>query len=436
MFIENVSNTFNYLVKTSKDIVNYPALQLKGLLASVKGNAKVLIVSQPAFSIPTAFVGVYQQLFIISLGVSAIEYGELIALGICVQLLSFFLGGVLADKLGHKKTHDVFILCWPLSFILFGFAQNIWWVIPAIIVSGMMNVSSPAWNCLFVEGISENKRSNIYAVVHILVNAGPLLLPLAGAVVKMLGLDTASRIIYLFSAVITFAAIIYRWRHLKETKQGEKTKKDRRALDLNEERKNFGKTFMMLIENKKIFWYGLVNVIFILAITMWGSFNSVFLADPKEVGLDLSSLAVFPIVASMIFIAAIIIFIPQIKKNNYIKYIGLGILLNAASSTLYIFAPEKNISVMVLSYMIYGVGLALFRPLFDARLMNIFREKDRARLYSVYNVIVMGCSIPGGLLSGFLYTLYPRSLFIVTTLLFLASFWILWKKVIKTRLLV
>ncbi len=169
---------------------------------------------------------------------------------------------------------------------------------------------------------------------------------------------------------------------------------------------------------------------------MWGSFNSVFLADPKEVGLDLSSLAVFPIVASMIFIAAIIIFIPQIKKNNYIKYIGLGILLNAASSTLYIFAPEKNISVMVLSYMIYGVGLALFRPLFDARLMNIFREKDRARLYSVYNVIVMGCSIPGGLLSGFLYTLYPRSLFIVTTLLFLAAFWILWKKVIKTRLLV
>ena len=122
-------------------------------------------------------------------------------------------------------------------------------------------------------------------------------------------------------------------------------------------------------------------------------------------------------------------FIPQIKKHNYIKYIGYGILLNAFSSAFYIFAPAKNMSFIVISYMIYGAGLALFRPLYDARLMNIFKEKERARLLSVFNTIVLIASLPGGLISGYLYTIYPRSLFIVTTLLFLLAFLILWKKV-------
>lgn len=431
MFIDDVSNTLNFLVKTSKDIVNYPAIQLKGLMASVKGNARVLIVTQPAFSIPTAFVGVYQQLFIISLGVTPIEYGKLVGLGIGVQLLSFLLGGILADKIGHKRTHDIFILTWPLSLTLFAFAQNIWWVIPAVIISNMMNVSSPAWNCLFVEGIPENKRSNIYAVVHMSLNGGALFLPVAGAVVKMMGFDTASRVLYLTSAAMTVVAIIYRWRKLKETSLGEKIRDTSSALDLYEESRSFGKTFKILMQDKKIFWYGLVNVIFMLAITMWGAFNSIYLCDPKEIGLDSASITVFPVIAAMIFIAAIIVLVPQIKKHNYLKYISLGILLNAVSATLYIFAPEKNMSFIVLSYMIYGVGLALFRPLYDARLMNVFKDKERARLYSVYNVIVMGCSIPGGLLSGYLYTLYPRSLFITTAVLFVIAFWILRNKVEK-----
>ena len=428
MFIDEAGKTLNFLVKTSKDIVNYPAIRLKGLLSSVKGNARVLIVTQPAFSIPTAFVGVYQQLFIISLGVSPIEYGELIALGIGVQLLSFLLGGILADKIGHKRTHDIFILAWPLNFLLFAFAQNIWWVIPAIIIFNMMNVPSPSWNCLFVEDIPENKRSNIYAVVHMFLNGGAIFLPLAGAVVKLMGLDMASRLLYLISAGMTIIAIIYRRRKLKETRQGVNIRKKVAALDLYEENKNFGKTLKLLVKNKKIFRFGLVNIIFMFAITMWGSFNSIYLCDPKEVGLDLSSLAVLPIVAALIFIAAIVVLVPQIKKHNYIKYMGLGILLNAVSALLYIFAPEKNLPFIILSYMIYGVGLALFRPLYDARLMNVFGEKKRARLYSVYNVIVMGCSIPGGLISGYLYTLYPRSLYIVTTVLFLAAYWILKKK--------
>jgi len=147
------------------------------------------------------------------------------------------------------------------------------------------------------------------------------------------------------------------------------------------------------------------------------------------VGLEPSSLAVFPIVSSMIFILAIIIFVPQIKKSNYLKYTGYGILLNAVSSAFYIFAPAKNMSYMVLSYVIYGAGLALFRPLYDARLMNIFKEKERARLLSVYNIILLVASLPAGLVSGYLYTIYPRSLFMAATALFLLAFLILWKKV-------
>ncbi|OGF50119.1 MAG: hypothetical protein A2231_08370 [Candidatus Firestonebacteria bacterium RIFOXYA2_FULL_40_8] len=419
----------NSLFKSSKEIVNIPAKGLKNLLSSVKGNAKVLIVTYPGFSIPTAWIGVYQSLFILSLGVSNIEYGKLLGLGIGVQILSQLLGGVLADRLGHKKVLDIFTLGWPISLVLLAFAQNIWLVIPAIIFFNLLFVSTPSWNCLFIEGIPKNKRSDIYAVVHMLLNGGALVLPIAGFFVKLYGIDIGSRIIFLTAAVMTCISIYYRWTHLKETKLGEKIVSENKSINIRTESRDFKKAFRLLMENRKIFWYILVNIIFVLAITMWGAFNSIFLADPKEVGLEPSSLAVFPLVSSMIFIIAVIIFVPQIKKNNYIKYIGYGILLNAAASTFYIFAPAKNMSLIVLSYMIYGAGLAMFRPLYDARLMNIFKEKDRARLLSVFNTIVLVASLPGGLLSGYLYTLYPRSLYIATTALFLLAFLILWKKV-------
>ncbi|OGF50587.1 MAG: hypothetical protein A2044_02910 [Candidatus Firestonebacteria bacterium GWA2_43_8] len=429
MFIETIDGMLNSLFKSSKEIVNYPAIRLKNLLSSVKGNAWVLSVTYPGFSIPTAWVGVYQSLFILSLGVSNIEYGQLLALGIGVQILSMLLGGVLADRLGHKRTLDIFTLGWPLSLILLAFANDIWLVIPAIISFNLIFVSTPSWNCLFIEGIPKNKRSNIYAVVHMLLNGGALFLPVAGAIVKIYGINTASRIMFLTAAAMTLISIFYRWTHLKETKLGRKAIKENKPINVRTETRDFKKAFQLILKEGQLFWYILVNIIFVLAITMWGAFNSVFLSDVKEVGLEPSSLSVFPIVSSMIFIIAIIMFIPQIKKHNYIKYIGCGILLNAFSSTFYIFAPAKNMSFIVISYMIYGAGLALFRPLYDARLMNIFKEKERARLLSVFNTIVLIASLPGGLISGYLYTLYPRSLFIVTTVLFLLAFLILWKKV-------
>ena len=429
MFIEDIDRMIDSLFESSKEIVNYPAIRLKSLFSAVKGNARVMIFTYPGFAITSAWLAVYQSLFIISLGVNNIEYGKLLGLGIGVQILSLLLGGTLARKLGHKKTLDIFTLGWPLSLFCFALAQDIWLVIPGIIFANLILVSTPSWNCLFVEGIPPNKRSNIYAVVHMLLNAGALFLPLAGVIVKLYGIDLAGRILFFLGGILTLISIVYRWRHIKETKQGQKEKISGSLISLDSETRDMKKALLLLVRNRKTFWYILVNVIFVLSLTIWSSFSYVFLADQKEVGLEPASLALFPIVSSLIFILAIIVFVPQIKKHNHIKYISWGILLCAASSALYIFAPAKNMSFMMLSFMLYGAGLALFRPLYDARLMNVFKDKDRSRLLSVYNTIVLCVSLPGGLLSGYLYTLYPRSLYIATTALLLLAFWILWKKV-------
>ncbi|OGF47623.1 MAG: hypothetical protein A2452_07495 [Candidatus Firestonebacteria bacterium RIFOXYC2_FULL_39_67] len=429
MFIEEVNSTIDFLIDGSKSVIRYPALKLKELFASVKGNARVMIITYPGFSIPSAWLGAYQSLFILSLGVSNLQYGNIIGIAIIVQIFAQLLGGVLADRYGHKRILDIFTLFWPLSVLVFAFAQNIWWVIPAIIMQNLLMITTPSWYCLFVEGIPKNKRSNIYAVVHMLLNGGALFLPVAGLLIKFYGLDKASRVIYLISAVLTSGAIYYRWKHMTETKLGEKARKEKKPIKIFVEAGRFREAFKYLAGKKDLFWYGVVNVTFLCALTMWTSFNSIFLADTKAAAFKEWSIMVFPMISAISFAVAIIVFVPLIRKHNYLKYIGIGIILNAIASAFYIFAPAKSMTFIILSYMTYGAGLALFRPLYDARLINAFKEKDRARLLSAYNTIVMLPSIAIGPITGFLYTGNPRYVFIAATCMFAISFLVLWKKV-------
>ena len=429
MFIEDISNAVDGVLRNTKELIDYPRVKLKGLLASVKGNARVLIISYLGYSIPIAWLSVYQAPYAMALGIDKVSYGNIVTIVMFIQVLAQLGGGILAGRISHKRTVDIFNLGWPLGLLLLSLADSILLVMPAMMIFSITVVCSGAWHCLFVEGIPKNKRPNIYAVVHMLLNGGAVFLIVAKYAVEGLGFIEGVRLLFFLGAITSMAANWYRWAKLKETKEGLKASWQKKPIDLEELKKDFENAYNVLIKNRKIFWFSIVNMLFIFALTMWGVFNTVFLIDPKEVGLNPSLLAFFPIISAAVFVVTTVLLIPRIKKEHYLRYVGLGILLNALSALFYVFAPEKNFAFIATSYSIYGVGLALFRPLYDARLMNVFTDSNRARLLSIYNTIVMLVAAPCGTISGYLYTLYPRSLYITTVIILLLAFWILWKKV-------
>ncbi|MCX5776804.1 MAG: MFS transporter [Candidatus Firestonebacteria bacterium] len=429
MFIEEVHNTVDTLVAGSKNVIKAESVKLKGLVAYLRGNAAVLVKTYLGFSIPSAWLGAYQSLYILSLGVTNIQYGNIVGLTFAVQIFAQLLGGIIPYRLGHRGTLNIFTLFWPASLIIFAFAENIWWVLPAIIMQNFIFISTPSWYCLFVEGIPKNKRSGNYAVLHILLNGGALFLPVAGLLVKYFGLDTASRTIYLVSVVITMTAIIFRWKYLTETKVGERAVSSKKPLNLLKEGAALLSVLKYLGRKKELFWFTTVNILFLAALTMWTSFNSIFLADSKAAAFKEWSIMVFPMISAVTFTLASLLFVPRIKKGNYLKYIGRGILLNAVASAVYIFAPAKDMVLIIISYMVYGVGLAFFRPLYDARLINAFKTKDQARLISVFNIVTMLPCVAVGPLTGLLYTGNPRYVYVAATAMFIFALIILRKKV-------
>ncbi|MEI7905074.1 MAG: MFS transporter [Candidatus Firestonebacteria bacterium] len=430
MFINDLGNLIESIFKKPADILDYQQLKLKELFSGLKGNARIMVLSMPAFSFPQAWFYFYQPLFFLTVGIKEGELGLFTSLAIGSQVVGQLIGPFFINKFGHKNTlNTVGLIAWPAGLLLLGFAQNIWWIIPGVIFSNIVFMTTPAWSCLFVEGSTSRGRRNNYAIVQMIISGAALTMPIAGQMVKWLDVNLATRIFFIFGAVSAAWAALYRQKHLTETKEGKAAVLEYRGLNVAREVRDFVTAFKDFGRKKDLFWFIIVQVLFTFGLTMWGVYNAVFLCSSKGgVGLEKSEISIFPILMSITFIFTVLVLIPLIKKSETKKYILAGIILNAAAVFLYVITPNKGMSFIAVSYLLFGLGVAFFRPLSDSSIMNLLSETKRVRLLSLSNTLVLLVSLAAGPVSMALYLISPALNFLAVTVIFMAAALILWKK--------
>jgi len=411
------------LIGRTARFIDLQKLKFRELASSLAGNARVMTLTEFNWAIPLTWIAVYSPLFMKGLGLSSVEIGLVIGLGILTQALAAALGGVLADRWGHKRTLIIFdALGWPVAMVLFAFAQNIWWIAAATVINNLCFVVAPGWQCVFVEHTPKTKRANIYAVYQIVINLSNLAVPLAGLIVGRLGLVDGCRFIFAFTAVTTTAGILLRLAKLKDTKASIAGLKAGTARQpLSREITEFKSAFSFIRSNSSFLWFIAVQTLVMFGLVMWGTYYPIFLADKYGLGLSASAIPVFPFVFSIVMMAVLLLFIPHVRNSQFKRFITIGLFLVLAAMALFIVSPAHTMSFILLASVLNGAGTAFFRPLADTYNINAIPERARARVLSVLNTVIILATIPAAPLAGKLYSYEPRYAFAAVTLfLFLA----------------
>jgi DHA1 family tetracycline resistance protein-like MFS transporter len=132
-------------------------------------------------------------------------------------------------------------------------------------------------------------------------------------------------------------------------------------------------------------------------------------------------IAIFPAVSSVAMLALLFLVIPRFKINRAHMYMIGGFLLAAASKILLVTIAPGQITLAILSTILAAAGNIMATPYLEAVVANSIEDEQRAKMFSILQVLVLFFISPSGLIGGWTYTLDPRLPFMLIILSFVFS---------------
>ena len=178
-------------------------------LIELKDNPKLSLLTEPLWNIPYNLFTPYATLYMYALGVGDTQIGFLLSVGMCFQIVTALLGGIITDKLGRRVTTIMFdTFAWSIPCLILAFAQNFWWFLAAAICNSMYQITNVSWTCLFVEDCDPKKMVNAFTWIQVTGLIAVFFAPLATLLVDWFTMVTAVRFIYFFSFVSMTAKFV------------------------------------------------------------------------------------------------------------------------------------------------------------------------------------------------------------------------------------
>ena len=385
-------------------------------LRKLRGNARVAVFHEPFWSIPYGFYSFYLSLYMKSQGVTDVQIGFLISLNFIVGTIMALFAGVMVDKIGRRRTTILFgLISWPGSALLNFFAHSFWMFALAQIVCAFSKISDIGWQLILIEDADDEQRLtsfNMFGIIDILAG---FFTPIAGIIVGNLGLVKAERGFLLFGAICMFVMIIHRHFEFHETDMGRLAVERSRTVSYWGTLKN-SLTQMKTVVTSHNHKLSCVLVIIVLfsAYQPIGAYSSLYFAPylTDVVGLDAAMISVLGIVNSLFMLAVYLFAVPAMSRFNKLFSLTVGLGIQIASMLLRMFLPAGSIAWTVVS-----VGFGLCRPFLDALMAEASPEKERSGIYALKNVLISLASALAGSLSGFLYRLSPKSIYLASLIL-------------------
>ena len=384
-------------------------------LRKLRGNARVAVFHEPFWSIPYGFYSFYLSLYMKSQGVTDVQIGFLISLNFIVGTIMALFAGVMVDKIGRRRTTILFgLISWPGSALLNFFAHSFWMFALAQIVCAFSKISDIGWQLILIEDADDEQRLtsfNMFGIIDILAG---FFTPIAGIIVGNLGLVKAERGFLLFGAICMFVMIIHRHFEFHETDMGRLAVERSRTVSYWGTLKN-SLTQMKTVVTSHNHKLSCVLVIIVLFSAYSSLYFAPYLTD--VVGLDAAMISVLGIVNSLFMLAVYLFAVPAMSRFNKLFSLTVGLGIQIASMLLRMFLPAGSIAWTVVSVALFSVGFGLCRPFLDALMAEASPEKERSGIYALKNVLISLASALAGSLSGFLYRLSPKSIYLASLIL-------------------
>lgn len=386
----------------------------------VHRNAMVFLIFHPLFIIPFTLFSNYEALYRQTAGLTGKELGILTGVLMLVRAIASLFGGAITDRLGRKMTTTLTdMICWVVPSVIFAFSHNFAWFMVGTIFNGLNTIVSASFTCMFVEGTRPEKRSLIYYCFNLIAISAGFFMPVGGVLVGKYGMLMGGRIMYIAAAISISLMSIARWFLLNETEIGvsrmEETHSHTPAEVMADYRASVAHIASRPMALAALFLFA---VLMIHTSMMNAVVHPIFLTE--FLGFTKADIAVFPMIASAVMLAIILLALPRIQgKERQGVYLGIfflgfgwfvmGILANAWTGIVY-FAT-----------MLTAAGWALFSPGLNTLWANAIDDIYRAKAQSVKDLTSAFVTAPAGYIGANLYIVDPRIPYLMMFLLYITG---------------
>ena len=383
----------------------------------LKGNPKWSICTEPLWFIPYSLFVPFQTLYMRKLGLSSVEIGTTVTVGFILQMFFALIGGVITDKMGRRKATVIFdTLGWTVPCLIWAFSQNFWWFLAAAAVNAAFQITNTSWNCLFIEDCPPKHITNAFTLIQMCGMLSVFFSPLAVILVGKYDVVPVMRWLYFIAALSMLAKFLLLYYFGGETKVGKKRMEETKNLSYFSMMKGYGTVFLTMIKSGKmrlvVYFMALTNIIQIATT----NFFSLYVTE--ELHLSDELVAVFPVIRTLVMLAFVIGLQNLFQKLRMKVSFLVGFFMYIASHLLLLLTPEKNL-LLVMGYTILeAAAYAVIIPRKDALMAHYVEQKERSRIYALYNVLMIGISVPFGSLIGWMFEVNPGLPFLFNIALF------------------
>lgn len=381
-------------------------------LRHLKGNPKVSILTEPLWYIPFSLYIPYVTIYMRALGISQIQIGYILTIGMISQVIFSLLGGVITDKFGRRKTTFWFdVISWVIPTFIWAISQNVWYFIIAAIINGAWRVTAISWTCLFVEDAEESQLVSLFSWIHIAGMLSAFFAPIAGILISRYTLIPTVRGIYIFTSISMMIKFLLLYRFSTETRTGLERMAATAGQSWGSMLTGYLDTIKHILTSKKTMFVVTMMLLIGIVTTVTGSFWGVIVTE--RLNIDPSYVALITTVKSLVMIAFYFIVLPRVKVALFQKPLLIGLLVFMGAQVLLVSGSENGLLIVVLSVIMEGVSLSLVNPLLDSLQVTMINRQERARIVAVLYTVVILFTAPFGTLAGYLSEMDQRLPFVM-----------------------
>ena len=390
-------------------------------LFSLKGNAKSCLYTEPLWGIPFNLYAPFITLYMYHLGVLDVQIGIILGVGRLLQVPMTLVGGILTDKFGRRLTTLICdALSWSVPTLIWAFSQNFWWFMAAAIVNATWQITAVSWECLWVDDTDESLVGPIFNWIYIAGLLAVFFAPISGYFVGIYGVVPVVRVLYLIAFVFMTAKFIILYFYSTETERGKERMAAMKGVPISSMFAGYKDVFLQVFKSKvmvqALILQGILGIVLLVNSTFFALYATQNLHVPE------AFLAYFPILRTGIMLTFLMVIQEKLSKFKARNIIVIGLVIYISSLSWLMLAPVYNIAWIAVYVFVDACATAMMMPRIDAIAANAIEPKERARIRSLFNMIIVGLSSPFSFLAGVLSDMDRRLPFMLSLILFLIMF--------------
>jgi len=396
-----------------------------GTLSHVKGNAKVITLTQSLWSIPYNLYNPFITQYMLALGLSGGQVGLISSVGLMFGVVISLFAGYATDRLGRRWAFLIAdLVTWGLGCLLWAFASDFAWFVAAGLSQSFIRLVTVPYNCLLVEDTPPENRLSVYSVLNFTIILANFCAPLMNLIINPYGLVPAMRMVLLASTAVYTATFVARHFLLKETAISLRRKAESRSETPFSSLADYRRIVRELFRSRELLLFIAIRSLYYIQANVRGTYLSVMIV--QGLGFPVSTLGTVNVASGLVALAAQVAVLPRYARRDAHNPILAYLALAVASNVILFLAPAGNLPYLMASIAMGTFGLIILQMLIDSTVANKMPDADRASLIGLATLVMVVTSAPIQYLSGWLAdipSIGPRLPLLVMTAFLLGTLW-------------